>query len=61
MGATTVSHAKNILIHNTKENKLKIANMQMDYISFGRGPKSLIRIQGLNKKVYESLRKDKFY
>lgn len=36
------------MLYNAGEYKLKIHNLQMDYISFGRGTKSLIMIQGLN-------------
>lgn len=34
--------------YNARENKLKINNMQMDYITFGKGNNPLIMIQGLN-------------
>lgn len=36
------------MILNAKEQKLKVHNMQIDYITFGKGTKSLIMIQGLN-------------
>lgn len=38
------------MIYNAKEHKLKINNMQMDYITFGKGTKPLIMIQGLNTR-----------
>lgn len=38
---------------NAKEHKLEIQNMQIDYISFGKGTKSLIMIQGLNTNGIE--------
>ncbi|MBE6971845.1 MAG: alpha/beta hydrolase [Ruminococcaceae bacterium] len=33
---------------HVKERKLKLPGLQMDYITFGKGPKPLIMIQGLN-------------
>ncbi len=36
------------MIYNAGEHKLKLHNMQMDYITFGKGSKPLIMIQGLN-------------
>lgn len=38
------------MIYNAKEQKIKINNMQIDYITFGKGTKSLIMIQGLNTR-----------
>lgn len=38
------------MIFNAKEQKLKLYNVQIDYITFGKGPKSLIMIQGLNTR-----------
>ena len=35
-------------MYNAKEAKLQIGDMEMDYITFGRGTKPLIMIQGLN-------------
>lgn len=38
------------MIYNAKEQKIKIHNMQIDYVTFGKGTKSLIMIQGLNTR-----------
>lgn len=38
------------MFYNVKEDKLRISDTQIDYISFGTGKKSLIMIQGLNTK-----------
>lgn len=38
------------MIFNAKEHKLKIHKMEIDYITFGKGTKSLIMIQGLNTR-----------
>lgn len=38
------------MIYNAKEEKIKIHTMQIDYITFGQGTKSLIMIQGLNTR-----------
>ena len=38
------------MIYNAKEQKIKVHNMQIDYITFGKGVKSLIMIQGLNTR-----------
>lgn len=38
------------MFYNVKESKIKIANTQLDYITFGTGKKSLIMIQGLNTR-----------
>jgi len=35
-------------MYNAKELQLQIENVEMDYITFGNGPKQLIMIQGLN-------------
>lgn len=37
-------------MYHAKEQKISIHNMRTDYITFGRGPKSLILIQGLNTR-----------
>lgn len=39
-----------LMIYNAKQHKLKINNTQMDYITFGKGTKPLIMIQGLNTR-----------
>ena len=36
------------MIYNAKEGRIEIQNIKMDYITFGKGRKSLIMIQGLN-------------
>ena len=36
------------MFYNAKEDTLKMDNLQMDYITFGTGAKTLIMIQGLN-------------
>ena len=36
------------MLYHAKERKLRIHNMDIDYITFGRGKKPLIMIQGLN-------------
>lgn len=36
------------MIYNAKEDKVRIRDMQIDYISFGKGTKPLIMILGLN-------------
>ena len=38
------------MFHNAKELTLKLENMEMDYITFGTGTKSLVIIQGLSTK-----------
>ena len=38
------------MIYNAKEHQLKLDNFQMSYITFGRGLKPLIMIQGLNTR-----------
>lgn len=38
------------MLYNAKEQKLILSNMQIDYISFGKGTKPLIMIQGLNTR-----------
>ena len=38
------------MFYNVKEDKLKISDTQIDYISFGTGKKTLIMIQGLSTK-----------
>lgn len=38
------------MFYNVKEDKLKISNTEIDYITFGTGKKSLVMIQGLNTK-----------
>ena len=39
-----------LMIYNAKQHKLNINNVQMDYITFGKGTKPLIMIQGLNTR-----------
>lgn len=38
------------MIYHAKEQKLSLPNMRTDYITFGRGKKPLILIQGLNTR-----------
>lgn len=38
------------MFYNVKEDKLKISNTEIDYITFGNGKKNLIMIQGLNTR-----------
>ena len=38
------------MFYNVKEDKLKISNTEIDYITFGSGKRTLIMIQGLNTK-----------
>lgn len=38
------------MILNAKEHKLQLHNLQMDYITFGKGSKPLVMIQGLNTR-----------
>lgn len=38
------------MIYNAKKHQLKLENLQMDYITFGKGTKTLIMIQGLNTR-----------
>ncbi len=38
------------MLYNAKEQKLKISNIEMDYITFGTGTQPLIMIQGLNTR-----------
>ena len=38
------------MLFNVKEKKLALQNMQIDYVTFGKGKKNLIMIQGLNTK-----------
>ena len=38
------------MIYHVKEGSIKIENIQMDYITFGKGTKPLIMIQGLNTR-----------
>lgn len=38
------------MIYNVKKQKIEIYNMQTDYITFGKGTKPLIMIQGLNTR-----------
>ena len=38
------------MFHNAKELTLKLENMEMDYITFGTGTKSLVMIQGLSTR-----------
>ncbi len=41
-------YGDNRMIFNLKEDKLKISDTEIDYITFGTGKKNLIMIQGLN-------------
>ena len=36
------------MLFNVREDKVKISDTQIDYISFGSGKKTIIMIQGLN-------------
>ena len=38
------------MMYNTKESTLTLNNMHFDYITFGKGTKPLIMIQGLNTR-----------
>ena len=38
------------MIYNAREHKLKLNNLQMTYITFGKGAKSLVMIQGLSTR-----------
>lgn len=38
------------MIYNAKESKLELGDVQLDYITFGRGAKTLVMIQGLNTR-----------
>ena len=38
------------MLYNAKEKKLRLSDTEIDYISFGRGEKALIMIQGLNTR-----------
>lgn len=38
------------MIYNAKEHKLNLQDMQLDYITFGKGTKPLIMIQGLSTR-----------
>ena len=38
------------MLYNAKEQQVKIGNMYIDYITFGRGEKPLLMIQGLNTR-----------
>ena len=37
-----------MMFYNAKEGRLRLENMEIDYITFGTGKKSLVMIQGLN-------------
>ena len=39
-----------LMLFHAKEHKLKLPNMEMNYITFGKGTKPLIMIQGLNTR-----------
>ncbi len=41
------------MIYNAKEKVLKVQDVQMNYITFGKGTKSLVMIQGLNTRSIE--------
>ena len=36
------------MFFNVKEDKLRVSNTEIDYITFGTGKKNLVMIQGLN-------------
>jgi len=38
------------VLYRVREHRLKIQDMQMDYITFGAGPKVMVMIQGLNTR-----------
>ena len=38
------------MLYHSKELKLNIQNMQFDYITFGKGTKPFVMIQGLNTR-----------
>ena len=38
------------MLYNAEENTLNLNNTQIDYITFGKGAKPLIMIQGLNTR-----------
>lgn len=38
------------MIYNAKELKLKLADMEIDYVRFGKGKRQLVMIQGLNTR-----------
>lgn len=38
------------MLYHAKEKKLSLSNMQIDYITFGKGTKPLVMIQGLNTR-----------
>ena len=38
------------MIYNAKEHKLNLQDIQMDYITFGKGTKPLVMIQGLSTR-----------
>lgn len=39
-----------VMIYNAKEHKLNLSDTQIDYITFGKGRKPLVMIQGLNTR-----------
>lgn len=49
------------MMYNAKEQKIKIQNMDIDYISFGSGKKALIMIQGLNTRGIKGASKSLAY
>ena len=38
------------MIYNAKELKLELADMEIDYVRFGKGKRQLVMIQGLNTR-----------
>ena len=36
------------MLYNAKEARLMLRGMEFDYITFGKGPRPLVMIQGLN-------------
>ena len=45
-----MSCGESIVFYNAREQKLKLDDMHLDYITFGSGRKTLIMIQGLNTR-----------
>ena len=38
------------MLFDVKEKKLALQDMQIDYITFGKGKKNLVMVQGLNTR-----------
>ena len=43
------------MLFHAKEHKLKLSNMEIDYITFGKGTKPLVMIQGLNTRSIKGM------